>query len=303
MLALFASSTAFARSSAAAVQTAQTVCVYNDAAFVLEWRLKNVDTGAESPLITHYPVGQVKCVSATAVSGGVAGTSVAPIVRAILGKEETGTPVLFDPANATSVTFVCKGTTLDFSCVPGPPPPTAADVAKDMGHFFEGFALALGPSLGFADCIADVNATYRAVQATVDFFESGISHKTPSAVLKAFELIGGVLVDVAKAIADCVKDATVLAAKISTAAKALSGNVAAIVKVVVGELLHIFHDRKELTDDCKATAADWKAGDFEGAGRAMGNLTAIIVGGLEAPPQVEAHRRLFSVEAWATGSL
>ena len=157
-----------------------------------------------------------------------------------------------------------------------------------MGEFLEGFANALGPDLGFEGCIADLNATYRQVVATVDFFQSGINHKTPSSVIRAFELIGGILIDVGRAIGECVKEAAELAARISTAAKALSGNVLAIIKVVVDEFVHIWQDRKEITDDCKTTAADWRAGDFEGAGAAVGNITKIIIDGLQAEVEVEA---------------
>ena len=91
-----------------------------------------------------------------------------------------------------------------------------------------------------------------------------------------------------RAIGECVKEAAELAARISTAAKALSGNVLAIIKVVVDEFVHIWQDRKEITDDCKTTAADWRAGDFEGAGAAVGNITKIIIDGLQAEVEVEA---------------
>lgn len=284
-MALFVSLTSFGQ----VPQTASTICVYNDAAFVLDWRLKNVATGAESATVSHYPVGQVKCLSVNSTVGGVAGAAVVPVVHAVLGKTESGaSPVLYDPANASQVTYVCKGTTLDFSCVPGPPPPTAADVAKDMGAFLAGFATALGPELGFESCVRDINATYRAVLATVDFFESGINHKTAPSVLKAFELIGGILKDIGEAIVDCVKDAVQLAAKVKAAAAALSGNVLAIIKVVIDDFVHIWHERKEITEDCKTTSADWRAGDFEGAGRAVGNITAIIISGLKEPALVEA---------------
>merc|ERR1711898_34992 len=152
-------------------------------------------------------------------------------------------------------------------CREEPPPPTAADVAGDMGEFLLGFAESLAPQLGFSDCVSDLNTTYRAVKATVDLFESGINQKNPVAVLKAFELISSVLKDVSAAIKDCSKDAAELAAKVSGASKALKGNAMAIIKVVVDDFIHIWRDRYEITDDCKTTAADWRAGDFEGAGR------------------------------------
>ena len=82
------------------------------------------------------------------------------------------------------------------------------------------------------------------------------------------------------AIKDCSKDAAELAAKVSGASKALKGNAMGIIKVVVDDFIHIWRDRYEITDDCKTAAADWRAGDFEGAGRAVGNITAIVIKGL-----------------------
>merc|ERR1712167_442410 len=139
------------------------------------------------------------------------------------------------PANASQVTYVCRGVSSDFQCREEPPPPTAADVAGDMGEFLLGFAESLAPQLGFSDCVSDLNATYRAVKATVDLFESGINQKNPVAVLK----------DVSAAIKDCSKDAAELAAKVSGASKALKGNAMAIIKVVVDDFIHIWRDRFE----------------------------------------------------------
>merc|ERR1711939_1009660 len=207
------------------VRVAQSICVYNHGAFVLRWRLKNVATGAESSETHDFPVGKVKCISALSVNNVTAGSAVVPVVKAVLGKEVTPSgSVLFDPANASQVTYVCRGVSFDFQCREEPPPPTAADVAGDMGEFLLGFAESLAPQL----CVSDLNTTYRAVKATVDLFESGINQKNPVAVLKAFELISSVLKDVSAAIKDCSKDAAELAAKVSGASKALKGNAMAI---------------------------------------------------------------------------
>ena len=263
------------------VRVAQSICVYNHGAFVLRWRLKNVATGAESSETHDFPVGKVKCISALSVNNVTAGSAVVPVVKAVLGKEVTPSgSVLFDPANASQVTYVCRGVSFDFQCREEPPPPTAADVAGDMGEFLLGFAESLAPQLGFSDCVSDLNATYQAVTAAVDLFESGINQKNPVAVLKAFELISSVLKDVSAAIKDCSKDAAELAAKVSGASKALKGNAMGIIKFVVDDFIHIWRDRYEITDDCKTAAADWRAGDFEGAGRAVGNITAIVIKGL-----------------------
>merc|ERR1719229_848787 len=93
-------------------------------------------------------------------------------------------------------------------------------------------------------------------------------------------MIGGMLKDFGSAIGVCVKDAEAFAAKVKDLAAALSGNVAAIIKIIVEEGVHIYHDRKELTDDCKATVADWRAGDFQGSGHAVGDIVGTLLDGL-----------------------
>jgi len=257
---------------------------------VLEFKLRNIDNGTETSESSRYPIGQTKCTNVASVGSVVAGTSIVPVVQAILGKEQASKDVvLYDPASAAAVTYVCKGTTLDFACEPGPLPPTPADVAKEVGEFILGFVDGLGEQIGFADCLADIDATYTAIKAAVDFFESGFKHVTPASIFKAFELIGETLKDFGKAIGDCAKDASALAAKVAELASALSGNAAAIIKVVVEDLMHVWHERKEITDDCKTTVADWRAGDFKGAGKAVGDIAGILIDGLvEEVPALDA---------------
>lgn len=269
-------------SAAAAVRTAQSVCVYNDAAFVLHWHLMDEDHATKSVETSSYPVWQTKCMSALKAGSNVTdGTSLAPHIQAVWGKSHTPKEtVLYDRANASSITYVCHGTTLHYSCVQQAPPPTAADAIKDVGEFLLGFTEGLGAEIGFSKCLTDVNATYRDIVAVVDFFESGINHKTLPAIVKAFELLGGLLKDFGSAITDCVKSAEHMADQITALAKALSGDVFSIIKVVIDDVVHIFHERSEITDDCKSTATHWRAGDFQGAGKAVGDIVGIILGGL-----------------------
>eukprot|EP01062_Namystynia_karyoxenos_P069132 TRINITY_DN644_c0_g1_i4.p1 TRINITY_DN644_c0_g1~~TRINITY_DN644_c0_g1_i4.p1 ORF type:complete len:308 (+),score=123.79 TRINITY_DN644_c0_g1_i4:81-926(+) len=267
----------------AAPETASRVCVYNDAAFVLKWHLRNVATGAQSAETRSYPVWQVRCMDVTAAGGAnmSAGVAVQPVVKAVWGKEITvPATVLYDPVNATQITYTCKGTTLSFHCEQGPMPPTAANVTKAVGEFLLGFVDGLGSDIGFTDCIQDMNKTFHDIVTIVDFFESGINHKTIPAVIKAFELIGGMLKDFGAAIAACVKDAEQFAQKVKDLAAALSGNPIAIVKVVVEDAVHIFRERKEITADCKATSTSWRAGDYRGSGQAVGDIVGIILDGL-----------------------
>ena len=53
-------------------------------------------------------------------------------------------------------------------------------------------------------------------------------------------------------------------------------------QVVIDDIVHVYHERTEISDDCKSTATHWRAGDFKGAGSAVGDIVGIILGGLEA---------------------
>jgi len=266
--------------ASADVVTANSVCVYNDAAFVLHWKLLDTDTGVQSGATKSYPVWQSKCLDSSSI-GSVAGASLVPVVSAVWGKTVTPSQtVLYDPINATQITFICKGTTLDFSCTRGDPPPTAATVAKEVGAFVLGFSEGLGAEIGFADCLSDVNQTARDIKAVVDFFEAGFNHKTIPAIVKAFTLIGSLMKDFGTAITACVKDAKDFAAKIKDVASALSGNVMDVIKVIVQDAVHVWKDRAEITADCKAVTTDWNGQDFKGAGKAVGDIVGIIANGL-----------------------
>merc|ERR1712216_1020161 len=162
------------------------------------------------------------------------------------------------------------------------PPPTAGNVTKDVGEFLLGFTEGLGRKIGFSDCLDDLDAVYRDILAIVDFFEHGINGRIIPTIAKAFEVIGQMIKDFGTAISVCAKDAAAFGAKMKTLGQALSGNALSVIKVVVKELVHIFHERNELTADCKATAADWRGQDFEGSGKAVGDIVGVILNGLEA---------------------
>jgi len=154
------------------------------------------------------------------------------------------------------------------------------NVTRDMGEFLLGFVKGLGQDLGFSDCIQDIDAIYKVVVDMVRFFESGINKSITDHIFRAFKLIAELVAKVADAIIVCVKDALKLVSKFKSLAAALSGNVWDIIKTVVKEGVHIYHDRKELTDDCKAVVADWRAGDFQGSGHAVGDIVGTLLDGL-----------------------
>ena len=122
-------------------------------------------------------------------------------------------------------------------------------VAKAMGEFFLGFVEVLGNDIGFYDCIQDVKV-YQDVKTIVDFIHQGINGRVIQAIAKGFELLGELLKDNrGEAIVACVKDAIEFANKMKDLGAALSGNVWSSIKVVIDELVHIFHERKGISDD------------------------------------------------------
>ncbi|KAL1529437.1 hypothetical protein AB1Y20_000385 [Prymnesium parvum] len=283
MLALLSSASlaAPALAAPAASQTASHVCVYNDVAAVISFKLRDVQSGAESASTSHFPVWQTKCLPAAAV--GSPGSAIVPVVDAVLGRQVLGNEqVLEDPVSVSSVTYKCKGTTLDYSCEIGAPGPSPGDVAKEVGQFLLGFGKGIALETGFASCVTDVSSVISDIKAIVDFFESGFNSKQISSIVRAFELVGELLKDIGDGISACVSDAKELVQKIKAAATALSGNVLEIVKIVLEDAVRIFHDRKELTTDCKSVSADWKANDFEGSGEALGMVVGIIISDIDS---------------------
>ena len=274
-----------------AIQTAQSICVYNNAAVFLHWHLHDIDHNTNSIETNSYPVWQVKCISALKAGNNVTtGTSLIPIVKAVWGNSFIPTDkVLYDEVNATQITYVCHGINVDYNCIQEDPPPTSANVTKDIGEFILGFTEGLGTEIGFTKCITDINSTYSDIIAVVDFFESGINHKKLPVIIKAFELIGDMLKDFGIAIIECVKDGVIIGTKITNLAKILNGNVLSIIKIIIDDIVHIFHDRNEITDECKSTVTHWRAGDYKGAGTAVGEIVGIIIGGVEIKYYTDRH--------------
>jgi hypothetical protein len=277
---MFAAALVLSAATAATVP-ASSICVYNKAAFVLKWHGLAADTNAVSPETKAYPVGQVKCQSLSALGNVSVGTNVYPVVKAVWGKEiQAAAPVQYDPINATQITYVCKGTTLNFHCDQGPMPPTAATVTKAIGEVLLGFVDGLGTDIGFTDCLSDANKTFFEIVTIVQKLEEGFKNKEIKEVVQAFELIGGMLKDFSAAINVCVQESQDFVQKVKDLAAALSGNVMDVLKIVVEDGIHIWRERKELSSDVKAVSADWRAGDYQGSGHAVGDIVGIILEGL-----------------------
>eukprot|EP01062_Namystynia_karyoxenos_P000556 TRINITY_DN101_c0_g1_i2.p2 TRINITY_DN101_c0_g1~~TRINITY_DN101_c0_g1_i2.p2 ORF type:complete len:322 (+),score=153.94 TRINITY_DN101_c0_g1_i2:87-968(+) len=270
---------------AAGDEQASSVCVYNSAAFVLHWHLEDENTGARTDETGSYPVGQVKCLSADALTGSVtAGHVLTPHVHAVLGKDWSagdGNKVTYNQSAVGSVTYTCKGTILSYSCSQGPPPPTAANVTKAIGLFLLGFVDALGEDIGFGKCIADIKSTFNDIGQVASFFENGVSKKSADPIGKGFLLLGKLLIDFGKAILDCVAEGTALAGKFSALGAKIQADPFSVIEVIVKELIYVLAHKDDITTDCKSLPVDWHAGDWQSSGHDVGDIVGILIAGLE----------------------
>ena len=55
-------------------------------------------------------------------------------------------------------------------------------------------------------------------------------------------------------------------------------------KVVVGEAVHIVANEKSLTTDAQNVATCWNGGDYEGSGKALGDIVGILLNIPPSPP-------------------
>ena len=101
---------------AGAVKASQ-VCVNNSAGFVLNFYFDNLVTGDKSARTDDYPIDQYKCLSiADALPETTEGDIIMTYVKAIAGvTNSVDTAIQYD-STAPTVTFTCKGTTLNYSC-------------------------------------------------------------------------------------------------------------------------------------------------------------------------------------------
>merc|ERR1711879_830930 len=134
--------------------------------------------------------------------------------------------------------------------------------------------------LNFAKCIQDINVTYNNTKAAIKLFEKGFNHITPDFIADAFKVTAEVLKDFAAAIGDCYSEAANLEAQVASLVSTLSTGPLGIIKVTVDEGIHVWHDRKDISQDCKALVSDWRAADYLGSGKALGMITGELLSGL-----------------------
>jgi len=95
---------------------ASRVCVLNQAAFVLHYDVQNLRTEQWLGQSGNFPVTTKKCIDLSAVDGLKDGDQLQAQVHAVAGKDYRPKRIVEYSADAFEVTFVCKGTTLNFKC-------------------------------------------------------------------------------------------------------------------------------------------------------------------------------------------
>ncbi|KAL0488186.1 hypothetical protein AKO1_015391 [Acrasis kona] len=142
---------------------------------------------------------------------------------------------------------------------------------KDALLFIEGFAL------GVEAEIADVSVCVKEVTATLDDFSTayaklklGFHTLSPSLVREGITHLGAGIESVTKDLKDCgvdrlVKDILALTAEIKQGG---------ILKVLIKEVISIFHHRKDVTTEIKTFIKAYGDKDYKVAGVQVGKLVA-----------------------------
>jgi uncharacterized protein YukE len=167
-----------------------------------------------------------------------------------------------------------------------PAAPSAAEqaaeqIAEHVSAFVVAAAEALDAQMGAAgavkQCLGDARAIEADIEATVGDFKAAFNEKSADKLEAAFTTMSKVVSDFASALTKCRSDPAV-AGKVEALAKALK-QPHGLVKVVKGEALTVWRNRKDMTADCKAVygAFEAKPANFGAAGTAVGKIVAILL--------------------------
>jgi hypothetical protein len=99
----------------AKVAKASQICVLNQAAFVAHFNAQDVTTGNWLGESEHFPINQRRCLDFKDFEVAQ-GEQYRTRVHAVAGKDVTLERVVEFKADAPAITFICKGTTLNFHC-------------------------------------------------------------------------------------------------------------------------------------------------------------------------------------------
>jgi len=276
------------------------ICVYNNGMTFLsfqvyQWVAAKADyfVVEGTTATTEYPVYQSKCFSLRDHAAISPGVQVVPVLSAYLGlpphhtqvipKTEGGDfeTVTYDPNFAVQVSYVCTSHLLSFdmTCTQSPPPPTADDVAKDTELFLQGLGDELSDAFGPAkDCKQEGQQLYKDISNFITTMEDGINGLEAYKVIQGFKEIVPVAKEVILTLKACKKAEESAKQKLVEVISILSGNIVTLIKVGVSEAVTIVANKGALTTDAQAVVTCWKGGDYQGSGKALGQIIAILLG-------------------------
>ena len=115
MRAFLIASAALTALAAAALPKVGTVCVVNDAAFIMDFQLKDMMTNIAGNTTSKFDMLRTECQFIKDVVPDVEhGDLIMPSVKAIAG--DANTAVIYHNQTSEVATFSCRGTTLDYTC-------------------------------------------------------------------------------------------------------------------------------------------------------------------------------------------
>ena len=93
------------------------ICVTNSAGFVLHFDMRDLDTDEISPDSGTYPIDQTKCQVLSDIAHISEDDLIMCRVHAVAGEtKDCEDAVKYNANSSETATFVCQGTTLDYSC-------------------------------------------------------------------------------------------------------------------------------------------------------------------------------------------
>ena len=93
------------------------ICVTNSAGFVLHFDMKDLDSDELSPDSGDYPIDQTKCQPLDDIAHISDSDLILCRVHAVAGETKfCEDAVKYKVNSSETATFVCEGTTLDYSC-------------------------------------------------------------------------------------------------------------------------------------------------------------------------------------------
>ncbi|KAM9992249.1 hypothetical protein ACTFIY_009689 [Dictyostelium cf. discoideum] len=148
--------------------------------------------------------------------------------------------------------------------------------ARDFGNFALGFAEGIEISLtgNLHKCVAAAESSFSEFSNSFHLIDSGLKHKSLGDAKSGLRDFGIGLVDLVKTYQRCGVGKFI--SEISAISKEVT-NETGILKLIIHEVIDIFHNSHSLTSDFKSAISDCGRGDYTGCGVASGKIVGILM--------------------------